>query len=66
MDTFAHGPLLIVGDCLDVTETQFFFQCSSSLTVAQVVAMTGAEPLPGAELARRLTNIAPIDRAGPT
>jgi UDP-3-O-[3-hydroxymyristoyl] glucosamine N-acyltransferase len=48
-----------------VTETQFF-QCSSSLTVAQIAARTGAEPLPGAELARRLTNIAPIDRAGPT
>jgi UDP-3-O-[3-hydroxymyristoyl] glucosamine N-acyltransferase len=47
-----------------VTETQFF-ECSS-LTVAQIAALTGAEPLPGAELTRRLTNIAPIDRAGPT
>ena len=34
-----------------------------NLSVADIVALTGAEPCEGADLARRVTNIAPIDRA---
>jgi UDP-3-O-[3-hydroxymyristoyl] glucosamine N-acyltransferase len=43
-----------------------FFECSSSLTVAEIASLTGAESRDGAELSRRISNIAPIDRAGPT
>jgi UDP-3-O-[3-hydroxymyristoyl] glucosamine N-acyltransferase len=42
-----------------------FFSAESSMTVGEIVAMTGAEPRAGADLARRITNIAPIDLAGP-
>ena len=36
------------------------------LTVAQIVAMTGAKPRAGVGLDRVITNIAPLDQAGPT
>ncbi len=42
-----------------------FFSAESSMTVGEIAAMTGAEPRAGADLARRITNIAPIDLAGP-
>jgi UDP-3-O-[3-hydroxymyristoyl] glucosamine N-acyltransferase len=38
---------------------------TSGLTVEEIAAMTGARPGPGAPLDRRVTNIAPLDRAGP-
>jgi UDP-3-O-[3-hydroxymyristoyl] glucosamine N-acyltransferase len=43
-----------------------FFDCSSSLTVAEIASLTGAAPRDGAQLSHRISNIAPIDRAGPS
>jgi UDP-3-O-[3-hydroxymyristoyl] glucosamine N-acyltransferase len=48
-----------------VTETSFFAR-SAGLSVAEIAELTGAAPRTGADLARRLTGIAPIDRAGAT
>ncbi len=42
-----------------------FFNISAGLTVAEIVALTGATPLAGARLDRRITGVAPIDLAGP-
>jgi UDP-3-O-[3-hydroxymyristoyl] glucosamine N-acyltransferase len=42
-----------------------FFNSPSSLTVAEIAALTGAVPRDGAVLATPIRNIAPIDRAGP-
>ena len=45
--------------------TEFsFFSPSAGLSVADIVTLTGAEPCEGADLTRRLTGIAPVDRAG--
>jgi UDP-3-O-[3-hydroxymyristoyl] glucosamine N-acyltransferase len=45
--------------------TEFsFFACAADLSVADIVALTGAEPCEGANLSRRLTGIAPVDLAG--
>ena len=45
--------------------TEFsFFARATDLSVAEIVALTGAEPCEGAELSRRLTGIAPVDEAG--
>jgi UDP-3-O-[3-hydroxymyristoyl] glucosamine N-acyltransferase len=45
--------------------TEFsFFQRAGDLSVADIVAMTGAEPREGTDLSRRVSNIAPIDQAG--
>ena len=41
-----------------------FFARTAALSVAEIVALTGAEPCEGADLARRLTGIAPVDQAG--
>ena len=41
-----------------------FFPRSASLSVAEIIALTGAEPCEGTDLARQVTNIAPIDQAG--
>jgi UDP-3-O-[3-hydroxymyristoyl] glucosamine N-acyltransferase len=38
---------------------------AKSLTIAEIVALTGAVPRDGTALSHRITNIAPIDRAGP-
>ena len=46
-----------------VTEFSFFSR-AANLSVADIVALTGAEPREGTDLARRVTNIAPIDQAG--
>jgi UDP-3-O-[3-hydroxymyristoyl] glucosamine N-acyltransferase len=46
-----------------VTEYSFFAH-SANLSVADIVTLTGAEPCEGADLSRRLTGIAPVDRAG--
>lgn len=49
------------------TLTEFdFFPVSAGLSVAEIATMTGADPCEGADLSRRLTGIAPIDRAGAT
>ena len=42
-----------------------FFSAESSLTIGEIATMTGSEPRAGADLAHRITNIAPIDLAGP-
>jgi UDP-3-O-[3-hydroxymyristoyl] glucosamine N-acyltransferase len=42
-----------------------FFGPKSSLSIGEIAALTGSEPRPGTDLARRITNIAPIDLAGP-
>ena len=48
----------------DLTDPQFF-STQSTLTVGEIAALTGAEPRAGADLDRRIRNIAPIDLAGP-
>ena len=47
-----------------MTETRFF-ERPTGLTVAEIVALAKAEPREGAHLSLRITDIAPIDRAGP-
>jgi UDP-3-O-[3-hydroxymyristoyl] glucosamine N-acyltransferase len=42
-----------------------FFEPARGLTVDEIVALTGAEPAAGAPLAQRITNVAPLDLAGP-
>jgi UDP-3-O-[3-hydroxymyristoyl] glucosamine N-acyltransferase len=42
-----------------------FFKRSPGLTIGEIVALTGAVPRAGAQLDRRITDIAPLDRAGP-
>src|SRR5919199_6941370 len=42
-----------------------FFKRPQGLTVGEIAALAGAEPQTGAKLDRRVTNIAPLDRAGP-
>ena len=45
--------------------TEFsFFARAADLSVAEIASLTGAEPSEGADLSRRLTGIAPVDRAG--
>jgi UDP-3-O-[3-hydroxymyristoyl] glucosamine N-acyltransferase len=43
-----------------------FFERPSGLTIAQIVSLTGAEPRDAARLAHLITDVAPIDLAGPT
>jgi UDP-3-O-[3-hydroxymyristoyl] glucosamine N-acyltransferase len=43
----------------------FFFDRGRGLTVGEIAAATGAEARPGADLDRRITGIAALDRAGP-
>ena len=40
-----------------------FFEGSAGLSVAEIASLTGAEPCYGTDLTRRLTGIAPVDRA---
>jgi UDP-3-O-[3-hydroxymyristoyl] glucosamine N-acyltransferase len=42
-----------------------FFKHGGGLTVAEIAALTGATPRAGATTDRRITNVAPPDRAGP-
>jgi UDP-3-O-[3-hydroxymyristoyl] glucosamine N-acyltransferase len=42
----------------------FFFQRRAGLTLREIAALTGAEPRLGAALDRRITGIAPLERAG--
>jgi UDP-3-O-[3-hydroxymyristoyl] glucosamine N-acyltransferase len=43
-----------------------FFKRPAGLTVGEIAALTGAEPHNGASLDRLITNVAPLDRAGPS
>ena len=47
-----------------MTESRFF-ERPSGLTIGEIVSLTGAEPCDGVQLSHRITNIAPIDLAGP-
>ena len=42
-----------------------FFDRPPGMTVGEIAKLTGAEPRPGTDLAYRITDIAPIDLAGP-
>jgi len=42
-----------------------FFERPSSLTVAQIVSLTGAEPRDDTQLARLIRDVAPLELAGP-
>jgi UDP-3-O-[3-hydroxymyristoyl] glucosamine N-acyltransferase len=42
-----------------------FFPSTGGLTVGEIATLTGAEPRPGTDLGRRISDIAPLDRAGP-
>lgn len=42
-----------------------FFNSSTPLSIAEIVALTGAEPRAGADLSRTVSAIAPLERAGP-
>jgi UDP-3-O-[3-hydroxymyristoyl] glucosamine N-acyltransferase len=42
-----------------------FFKRSPGLTVGEIAALTGAEPRDAAGLDRRISSVAPLDRAGP-
>ncbi len=42
-----------------------FFKPAKTLTVGEIATLTGAEPRPATDLDRRISNIAPLDRAGP-
>lgn len=41
-----------------------FFPSMGGLTVGEIATLTGAEPRPGTDLGRRISDIAPLDRAG--
>src|SRR5262245_66527751 len=43
----------------------FFFDRGRGLTVGEIAALTGAAARPGADLDRRITGIAALDRAAP-
>jgi UDP-3-O-[3-hydroxymyristoyl] glucosamine N-acyltransferase len=42
-----------------------FFKPAGALTVGEIATLTGAEPRPSTDLGRRISNVAPLDRAGP-
>ena len=43
-----------------------FFDRPSGLTIAEIISLTGAEPGAGARLSHLITDVAPVDLAGPT
>src|ERR1700685_4357776 len=43
-----------------------FFDRPSGLTVADIISLTGAQACDGARLSHLITDVAPIDLAGPT
>ncbi len=42
-----------------------FFVPSGALSVAEIATLTGAEPRSKTDLGRRISDVAPLDRAGP-
>lgn len=48
-----------------MTEPQFF-RPRAPIAVAEIVALTGAEPLPGTPLDRKIAGVRPLDLAGPS
>jgi UDP-3-O-[3-hydroxymyristoyl] glucosamine N-acyltransferase len=47
-------------------EKSRFFDRPPGLTVAEIISLTGAEPRDAAMLSHRITDVAPVDLAGPT
>jgi len=47
-----------------MTEPQFF-RPRAPIAVAEIIALTGAEPAPGAPLDRKIAGVRPLDLAGP-
>ncbi|MEP7031600.1 MAG: UDP-3-O-(3-hydroxymyristoyl)glucosamine N-acyltransferase [Pseudolabrys sp.] len=47
-----------------MSETKFF-ECGPDLTIAEISKLTNAQPRNGADLSHRISNIAPVDQAGP-
>src|SRR5947209_17343708 len=43
-----------------------FFPRPAGLSVREIATLTGGEPTAGADLDRRIVDIAPLDRAGPS
>ena len=43
-----------------------FFKRGGGMTVGEIAQLTGAEPSRGAQLERRIADVAQIDRAGPS
>ena len=43
-----------------------FFTPAGALTVGEIANLTGAEPRPESDLGRKISDVAPLDRAGPT
>ena len=41
-----------------------FFEPPAGMTVGEIAALTGAQPRAGADLSRRISNVAPLDMAG--
>jgi len=44
----------------------FFFKRGAGLSLSEIAALVGGEPRAGADLDRRISAIAPLDRAGPS
>ena len=42
-----------------------FFKAARALTVGEIATLTGAEPRAATDLSRRISDVAPLDRAGP-
>jgi UDP-3-O-[3-hydroxymyristoyl] glucosamine N-acyltransferase len=42
-----------------------FFKAAGALTVGEIATLTGAEPRAATDLSRRISDVAPLDRAGP-
>ncbi|CAL8981111.1 UDP-3-O-acylglucosamine N-acyltransferase [Rhodoplanes serenus] len=53
-------------DHVPVMTEPFFFAPATALTVAEIVALTGAEPSPGLPLDRSIRDVATLDEAGPS
>lgn len=58
------SPVQESGSGFGMTEP-VFFKTRSSLTVAEIVAITGAKPRPGTRLDHHIASVAALDRAGP-
>lgn len=49
----------------EMIEPQFYSR-RKGMTVSEIAALTGAEPLAGVDLTRTITSVAPLDLAGPS
>src|ERR1700739_234893 len=64
-DCGVNAPSRVIGDQgLDMGKRGFFDR-PSGLTVAEIISLTGAESSGGTRLSHLITDVAPIDLAGP-